>query len=229
MLSYAILCSAIVCYDMISYAMLSHDILCSAIVCYDTISYAMLSYAFLCFPMLSYALMLAQIEHFCPVLVEIPLDTHPSVTGFLPEAVRFANEKMWGSLTGTLIIDCASRKKAQATFEQAVQSLQVGVLGINKWAAYGVVFPQGSWGAYPKHTPEDIQSGQGIVGNVWCLENVVSTLLDCPFAYLSVPNCPRSIKARRVFMLQQKRVAEFFLDPGLFSLLGVVSALVLQF
>eukprot|EP00808_Paulinella_micropora_P009516 g24345.t1 len=152
---------------------------------------------------------LAQIEGFCPVLVEIPLDTQPTVTGFLQEAVRFANENMWGSLTGTIVIDD-------------------GTLGINKWAGYGIIFPQGSWGAYPKHTPEDIQSGQGITGNVWCLENVVSTRLDCPFAYLSVPNCHRSLQERRVFMSLQKCLAEFFLDPGLFLLARVISALVLK-
>ena len=46
-------------------------------------------------------------------------------------------------------------------------------------AIYGLVSP--TWGAYPGHTPEDIQSGSGVVHNTWLFDHPEKSVVRAPF------------------------------------------------
>jgi hypothetical protein len=50
---------------------------------------------------------------------------------------------------------------------------------------YGLVSP--TWGAYPGHTPEDIQSGTGVVHNTWLFDHPEKSVVSAPFRIRPTP------------------------------------------
>lgn len=92
---------------------------------------------------------------------------------FLTAAVEFANTKVFGSLSLTVVIDPRTEQRMGKDFERALKKLEWGTIGINLWAAMTANNPYATWGAPTgRHTIQDIQSGQGLMGNVLCVENV---------------------------------------------------------
>jgi hypothetical protein len=118
-------------------------------------------------------------EAFCAVFGEVPLDAPRSVPEFLEQAVDFCNERLWGTLSASLIVhprtlnDPASREAV----ERAIDRLDYGSVVVNHWSAapYAMVTPP--WGAARAATPTDIQSGNGFVHNTFLLEDVAKTVV----------------------------------------------------
>ena len=50
---------------------------------------------------------------------------------------------------------------------------------------YGLVSP--TWGAYPGHTPEDIQSGVGVVHNAFLFDHPEKSIVRAPFRIRPTP------------------------------------------
>jgi len=146
-----------------------------------------------------------QKEAFCPILAEVPLDTAATTEAFLPKAVDYVNNKLWGSLSGTVIINSEAEKAAPAVVEKALDDLKLGAIGVNQWAGMVNFYPGLLWGAYPRHTPEDVQSGIGINGNVHCLKDPYKCVLRFPFSHPGMPSVP----APAASLLQARRVTEF--------------------
>ncbi len=61
------------------------------------------------------------------------------------------------------------------------------------------------WGAYPRHTPEDIQSGMGKNGNSYCISGVVKAVIRAPFTFGSQNKVPTN---RRGHLLQTQRATD---------------------
>jgi hypothetical protein len=103
-------------------------------------------------------------EAFCGVLAEVSLDADDP-SSFLSRAVEFANDKVWGTLSCVLLVDPATQRAHADALEDAVARLRYGGVGINTWT--GVNFGLGvtTWGAFPGHPPEAIESGSGVVHN----------------------------------------------------------------
>ncbi len=122
-------------------------------------------------------------EAFCAVFGEVPLDAPRSVPEFLEQAVDFCNERLWGTLSASLIVhprtlaDPASREAV----ERAIDRLRYGSVVVNHWSAapYAMVTPP--WGGAPGSTSSDIQSGEGFVHNTFLLEDVAKTVVRGPF------------------------------------------------
>ena len=55
--------------------------------------------------------------------------------------------------------------------------LRYGSVGINVWNAIPFLLPQATWGAYPGHTLNNIQSGIGIVHSTFLLEKTEKTIV----------------------------------------------------
>ncbi len=128
-------------------------------------------------------------EAFCAVLAEVALDVQRSIPDYLEAAVDFCNDRLWGTLTATLLVHPASLKDpliAEAV-ERAIDRLEYGsvVVNHNPGTAYGFVAP--SWGAYPGATPTDIQSGVGVVHNTYLLEDVQKSVVRGPFRLPTKP------------------------------------------
>lgn len=122
-------------------------------------------------------------EAFCAVFGEVPLEAPRSVPAFLEQAVDFCNERLWGTLSASLIVhprtlaDAASREAV----ERAIDRLRYGSVVVNHWSAapYAMVSPP--WGGAPGASPTDIQSGNGFVHNTYLLEDVAKTVVRGPF------------------------------------------------
>jgi acyl-CoA reductase-like NAD-dependent aldehyde dehydrogenase len=119
-------------------------------------------------------------EAFCGVLATVVLDCESPVD-FLGKAVDFANDQCWGTLSCALLIHPTTREDYEHEVDRAIASLRYGAIGVNTWSslAYGLVSP--TWGAFPGHPPEDIQSGTGVVHNTFLLDHPQKSVVYAPF------------------------------------------------
>ncbi len=120
-------------------------------------------------------------ESFCSVLYETQL-AGSGPAEFLGSAVRFANERLWGTLSAGLVVPpSAARDPALArAIEQAIVDLRYGAVSVNAWSGYTFAFGTPPWGAHPSSTPADIQSGTGWVHNTSMLEGIEKAVLRHP-------------------------------------------------
>jgi aldehyde dehydrogenase (NAD(P)+) len=121
-----------------------------------------------------------QKELFSPVLAQIDLPGQDSAD-FLHNAIRFCNEKLYGTLGATIIIHPKTMKQLGPDFEAALTALHYGSIGVNIWNAAAFLLVQATWGAFPGSTTADIQSGFGIVGNSFMFEKPERTVMRGSF------------------------------------------------
>lgn len=119
-------------------------------------------------------------EAFAAVLAMTTLPGDDAQT-FLTNAVRFANERLAGTLGANLIVDPATRRAIGAHFDDAIAALRYGAIGVNAWTGVAFLLAESTWGAYPGHTLEDIQSGIGIVHNAFLFDRAYKTVVTAPF------------------------------------------------
>jgi acyl-CoA reductase-like NAD-dependent aldehyde dehydrogenase len=131
-------------------------------------------------------------EAFCGVVAEVTLDVPtdpggPNVERFLDHAVAFANDRCWGTLSCCMLVHRATENDHADAIARAVAGLRYGSVGINVWpgVVYGLVSP--TWGAYPGHTPEDIQSGVGVVHNAFLYDHPEKSVVKAPFRIRPTP------------------------------------------
>ncbi len=120
---------------------------------------------------------LLQNESFAPVLGVIELPG----TDFLATAVRTANEDFVGTLGVNLIAHPRTIKHLGARFEAALADLRYGCIAVNTWTGLGFLTAGASWGAFPGHTLDDVQSGIGVVHNALLLDDPERTVVRGPF------------------------------------------------
>jgi acyl-CoA reductase-like NAD-dependent aldehyde dehydrogenase len=122
-------------------------------------------------------------EAFCAVVGEVGLDAPRSVAEYIEQAVEFCNETCWGSLSASIIVHPKSLKDPAVAdaVERAIDDLRYGSVVVNHWSAVAYGMGSTSWGAYPGHTPDDIQSGTGVVHNTYLLEDVEKSVVRGPF------------------------------------------------
>ena len=158
-------------------------------------------------------------EAFCGVLavVELPV---ASASDYLSSAVEFSNETMWGTLSCNVLIHPKAEKELGAAFDQAIADLRYGAIGINCWSGlvYGLV--NTTWGAFPGHSLEDIQSGRGTVHN--------SLFLDHP--QKSVARAPWRLRPAGLWFVDHKnllatarKLVDFELKPSWLKVPGVAA------
>lgn len=127
-------------------------------------------------------------EAFCPILGECALgSTDPAE--FLEAAVNFANERLWGTLSATLIVHPQTLKDprgAQAV-ERAIARLRYGTVALNGFPGMSFAFAAPPWGGYPGSTPDDIQSGSGWVHNTAMLEGIEKAVMRFPLTMFPKP------------------------------------------
>lgn len=120
-------------------------------------------------------------EIFGPVLTVTSLPG-ASVESFLDAAVEFSNEKLYGTLGANLIIDRKSQKAHGEALEQAVADLNYGTVTVNVWSGAAYFISRCSWGAFPGHTRQDIQSGVGVVHNALLFDRPQKSVVRGGFA-----------------------------------------------
>lgn len=106
---------------------------------------------------------------------------------FLQQAVRFANETLHGTLSANIIIHPQTAKLLGPALEQAIADLCYGSVSVNIWAVYGFLLPMFTWGAFPGHHRTDIQSGNGVVHNIFMFDRTQKSVLYAPFKMTPKP------------------------------------------
>ena len=119
-------------------------------------------------------------EAFCGALGVVELDV-PSPGAFLEEAAKFANEKLWGTLSVVLIVHPTTADEHEGALDRAIAALRYGVVGVNVWPGVAFTLAASTWGAYPGHVPTDIQSGTGVVHNALLFDHPEKTVVRGPF------------------------------------------------
>jgi acyl-CoA reductase-like NAD-dependent aldehyde dehydrogenase len=125
-------------------------------------------------------------EAFCGVLAEVSLDVSDPAS-FLREAVAFANEHVWGTLSCMLIIDYRTRMRYRTEYEAALEALRYGGIGVNVWAGANFALGEPSWGAYPGNTLDNVGSGIGVVHNTMLYDHPQKSIVYGPFRMFPTP------------------------------------------
>lgn len=174
-------------------------------------------------------------EAFCGVVAEVTLDVAdrdggilrerdhggPSATRFLEQAVAFANDRCWGTLSCCVLVHPVTEEDHPEEVARAIAALRYGGIGINTWPGliYGLVSP--SWGAFPGHPAEDIQSGAGVVHNAFLFDHPEKSVVRAPFRIRPTPAWFSDHKNLREL---GKRLVAFEAKPSWGGFLRVVSA-----
>ncbi|MEP0774863.1 MAG: aldehyde dehydrogenase family protein [Acidobacteriota bacterium] len=119
-------------------------------------------------------------EGFCSLTAETPLEAEDPAE-FLAAAVAFANQRLWGTLNACILVDPRTRRRLGPRLEQAVEELRYGTVAINHWPAMGFALGVTTWGAYPGHTRQRIESGIGVVHNTMLFQHPEKSVIDGPF------------------------------------------------
>ncbi len=168
-------------------------------------------------------------EAFGSVLAQTALPGRDAAA-FLRAAVSFCNEKLWGTLGANIIVHPRTARALGAELEQAIADLRYGCVGINAWTGVGFLLAPASWGAFPGHTPDDIQSGSGVVHNSLLFDRPQKSVVRAPFYPFPrglwhgqralLPKPPWFITNRRGRALGQ-RLTAFEAAPGFRHLPGI--------
>jgi aldehyde dehydrogenase (NAD(P)+) len=121
-----------------------------------------------------------QKEFFSPVFAQTSLPGKDAAE-FLRNAVQFCNKKLYGTLGVTILVHPKTIKLLGTEFDASLAELRYGSIGINIWSAAAFMLVQATWGAFPGHTTEDIQSGFGFVGNSFLFEKPERTVIRASF------------------------------------------------
>ncbi len=122
------------------------------------------------------------VEAFCSVTAETPIDA-PDASTFLDRATAFANERLWGTLNATLIVDSRTARDpaTRPALDRAIRDLRYGTVSLNTWSAAGYGIGITPWGAHPGNPRHDIGSGTGFVHNPLMFERAEKTVIRGPF------------------------------------------------
>ncbi|MDJ0839876.1 MAG: aldehyde dehydrogenase family protein [Acidobacteriota bacterium] len=163
-------------------------------------------------------------EAFCGLFSETMLEAE-STAAFIDKAVDFANDSLWGTLSGAMIIDPRTAKQPDvaAAFDRAMANMRFGTVGVNLWPALGYAICSATWGAFPGHDIYDIQSGRDVVHNTLMFDKPEKTVIKGPFTQKPKPAWFVTHKAVDAL---GRNLTRFEAGPSLFKLPGLlISAL----
>lgn len=125
-------------------------------------------------------------EAFCQVFCECPLDIGAAAAEFLPAAVSFCNDQLFGSLCATVLIDNDTRKVNETVLQQAVADLKYGGIAVNGNGA--MLWAQGhlTWGGCESEK-DTLETGKGNFGNVFGFKHVQKSIIYDTFVSPSHP------------------------------------------
>lgn len=167
-----------------------------------------------------------QNEFFGPVFAQTSIEGKSTVE-YLKNAVQFCNEKLKGTLGVTLIIHPKTIKELGIELENSIADLKYGAVTVNVWSAAAFLLPQSSWGAFPGHTYDDIQSGIGTVRNSLMFDQPEKTVYYGPFrplprAFNLAPPRPPWFVTNKTAHTTMKQITKFAVKPGFRYLPGII-------
>jgi aldehyde dehydrogenase (NAD(P)+) len=170
-------------------------------------------------------------EYFAPVLVVTELPG--TGLGFLRAAVAAANDDFVGTLGVNVIAHPRTLRAAGAAFDQALAELRYGCVAVNAWTGFGFLTARATWGAFPGHTPADVQSGIGMVHNAFLLDKAERTVVRGPFrpshrswaaGEFTLSPKPPWFVTNRTQATTGRRLTRFAAKPGWAKLPGIFAS-----
>lgn len=73
---------------------------------------------------------------------------------FLSAAVSLANDRCWGTLSCTLIVDPVTQRSSASAVDKAVADLRYGSVCVNLPSLLGYAVMKLAWGGFPGATPQ---------------------------------------------------------------------------
>ncbi len=145
-----------------------------------------------------------QREAFCSLFAETGIEA-ASPAEFIDRAVAFCNERVWGTLTATLIVHPQSLRDpaVAAAVERAVANLRYGTVSINMWSVIGIFLGVTPWGGFPGAESHDIQSGTGFTNNTFMFAHPQKSVVRAPFW---MPLIPLPVNNRHYHTFYEKLV-----------------------
>lgn len=157
----------------------------------------------------------------------------PDVDSYLERAVDFCNESLWGTLGANIIIHPTTARRHAKALDRAIARLRYGCIGVNAWTGVGFLLAQVSWGAFPGHTVDDIQSGIGVVHNSLLFDRPEKSVVRAPFFPYPrsaahgrptlLPTPPWFVTHRRAHVVSE-RLTRFEADHALRRVPGIFAA-----
>lgn len=166
-------------------------------------------------------------EYFGPVLgvAELPGEGER----FLADAVTAANERLRGTLGANVLVHPRTRRRMGGAFLEQIARLRYGTVGVNVWTGVGYLTPHATWGAFPGHALDDIQSGSGVVHNALLLDGTERTVVQGPFrpfprSLASISPLPPWFVQNRTAATTGERLARFSARPRWRSLPAIFAS-----
>jgi len=127
-------------------------------------------------------------EPFCGIISETSIGTTDPVE-FLRTSTAFMNDRMWGTLSTTLVVPPKLEKDAAfaRALDQAIVDLRYGTVSINHWPALCYAFGTMPWGGHPSATMKNVQSGLGWVHNTYMLGGIDKSVVRGPLTVSPYP------------------------------------------
>ena len=120
-------------------------------------------------------------EIFAPALSMHTMDD-PDPEAYLVEAIKWANEHLYGTLGANILIHPRTIKQiGRKRLEEIIADLRYGTIAINGWSGVGFLVTACPWGAFPGHTLEDVQSGIGTAHNTFMFEETERVVIEQPW------------------------------------------------
>lgn len=157
-------------------------------------------------------------EVFGPALASVHLKGS-GAADFLREAIGFANTELRGTLSANIIIHPHTLAELGPDFDRLLLDLKYGAIGVNVWAAYAFLLASATWGAFPGHTLEDVQSGRGVVHNAFMFDRPQRSVVRGPFR--PHPKPPWFVTHRKADQLGPK-LTDLEYRPSLLKLPGIL-------
>ncbi|MHB2029366.1 MAG: aldehyde dehydrogenase family protein, partial [Acidimicrobiales bacterium] len=146
-----------------------------------------------------------------------------SPAAFVRAATDFCNDVLWGTLSMTLLADPRAMRDPETgpAIEEAIGKLCYGSIGVNVWHALSFAFATTTWGAYPGHSLDDIQSGRGVVGNAFLFARPQKSVVRGPFRSTPEPAW-FATNANAAAIMQ--RLVDFEARPSWAKVVGLLGA-----
>ncbi len=171
-------------------------------------------------------------EFFAPALAQTSLPGDDA-EAFVRNAVRFSNDRLRGTLGATILIHPETEQAMGPVFEDLLAELRYGTIGVNAWSGVNFLLPRGTWGAFPGHRRDDIQSGSGIVHNALMFDRPQKTVVRAPWRPF-----PRGLLSGQTTLLPKppwfvtnamahevgRQITAFAADPGWARIPGIFAA-----
>jgi hypothetical protein len=125
-------------------------------------------------------------EPWCGIFSFVDLEADDAAS-FLDAAVPFANDRCWGTLSINVLVDPRTEKALGDRVDRAIADLRYGAIAINCWSGLNYGLVNATWGAFPGHPLDNIESGRGVVHNGLLLDHPQKSIVRAPFTIKPTP------------------------------------------